>query len=310
MEAAALTGKIIELAKDSTVLVDEPLSNLTSFKIGGPADIIVQPESIDTIVKVATFCRINKTPLSVIGNGTNLLVGDAGVRGVVMRLCGNINQLRREGNKITAGAGALLCDVAQFACDNRLSGFEFTYGIPGTVGGAIYMNAGAYGKEMRDVVTRSIYLDSRGNIGALEAASHEFGYRKSCFQHLKSIILETEFELKPGGTDEIKSLMDFYLERRKALQPHDKPSAGSVFKRPKGGFAGLMIEECGLKGCRVGDAMVSEVHAGFIVNVGNATAEDVLALISLIKRNVKKRFSVSLETEIRRIGERKRKYGN
>jgi UDP-N-acetylmuramate dehydrogenase len=279
------------------------LSGHTSFKIGGPADIIVFPESIDTVVKITSFCRRNRIPCSIVGKGTNLLVRDGGIRGVVLYLAGNINQMRRERNRVTAGTGALISDVARFACKNGLSGLEFSYGIPGSVGGAVSMNAGAYGREMKDVVLRTVFLDNRGNIGVLDAASHEFGYRKSCFQSGRSIILEVEFELEEKNTDEISKLMDGYMARRRNSQPLDMPSAGSVFKRPEGGFAGTMIEQCGLKGCRVGGAQVSEKHAGFIVNTGGATAADVLALISHIRKMVKGKFSVNLETEIKLIGQ-------
>ena len=306
MDKGTLTRKIVELAANSSVFIDEPMSRFTSFGIGGPADIVVRPESIDTIIKIASFCRKNRAPCRVIGNGTNLLVGDGGIRGVVLMLGGNINQMRKDRNNIIAGAGAALSDLAVYARDNGLSGLEFSFGIPGTVGGAVLMNAGAYGREMKDVVMRTVFLDGKGNIGVLDAASHQFGYRRSCFQDGKSVILEAEFVLQPGDKAEIGSRMDEYMAKRRDSQPVDMPSAGSVFRRPEleGTFVGPMVEECGLKGCQIGGARVSEKHAGFIVNAGGATAEDVLALIALIRRHVKKKFSVNLETEIKVMGVR------
>ena len=304
MDKNIFIEKIVELSVDSKAYVNEPMSGFTSFRIGGPADVLVCPESIDTIIKITSFCRKNRVPCRVFGNGTNILVGDGGIRGVTLKLGGNINQMRRDKNKVTAGAGASINDLARFACENSLSGLEFSYGIPGSVGGAVTMNAGAFGREMKDVVLRTVFLDGKGNIGVLDAGSHEFGYRKSCFQREKSIVLEVEFELEPGDPGEIRPIMDSYMNKRRDSQPLDMPSAGSVFKRPENGFAGAMIEECGLKGHQIGGAKVSEKHAGFIVNTGTATAKDVLDLVRHIRQKVKRKYSVSLATEIKVIGER------
>jgi UDP-N-acetylmuramate dehydrogenase len=218
---------------------------------------------------------------------------------------GGFCELRRERDSVFAGAGAALARVCRFARDESLSGMEFACGIPGTVGGAVFMNAGAYGKEMKDVVYRSVIMERDGNIGLIDNSGHGFSYRRSAFQNNGGVILETEFRLAPSAQSKITSEMDGYNARRNAGQPMDMPSAGSVFRRPPGEntYVGPMIEGCGLKGTGVGGAMVSEKHAGFIVNTGEATAADVLGLIKRIKYEVGKRFSIELETEIRIIGE-------
>jgi len=281
-----------------------PLSLETSFQIGGPADILFVPDNIAEAVQVVKLCHRDKIPLTVLGNGTNVLVRDGGVRGIVMKLEG-LCELRRERSHIFAGAGAPLAAICAFARDEGLSGLEFAGGIPGTAGGAVYMNAGAYGGEMKDVVYRTVTLDPEGSVGLIGSTGHNFSYRYSVFQENNFIILETEFVLAPSAKSEISARMDDYNARRESGQPMNRPSAGSVFRRPdkEGYYVGPMIEECGLKGFKIGGAQVSEKHAGFIINSGGASAADVLDLIGLIKMKVKKRFSVSLATEIRIIGE-------
>ncbi|MDR3122065.1 MAG: UDP-N-acetylmuramate dehydrogenase [Clostridiales bacterium] len=283
---------------------DAALARETSFQIGGPADILFFPENIAEAVRVLKLCRRERIPLLLLGNGTNVLVRDGGVRGVVMKLGGGLCELRRERDRIFAGAGASLADAARFALEQGLAGLEFACGIPGSVGGAVCMNAGAYGSEMRDVVFRSVFLDREGNVGLLDSLGHDFGYRKSRFQEGGSVILETEFLLAPGRPDEIAGRIAEYQARREASQPLDAPSAGSVFRRPaaEGLYVGPMIEACGMKGAAVGGAMVSEKHAGFIINRGGATAADVLELIRRVRAKVRERFSVDLETEIRVVG--------
>ncbi|MDR1061186.1 MAG: UDP-N-acetylmuramate dehydrogenase [Clostridiales bacterium] len=283
---------------------DAEMADVTSIRAGGRADALVFPENISEIVKVAVLCKRKRFPLLILGNGTNVLARDGGVRGAVMKLGGRLNEIRREGDKIAAGAGASLADVALFAAGQGLSGLEFARGIPGSVGGAVCMNAGAYGSEMKDVVYRTVYLDANGSVCLIDNIGHCFEYRRSWFQGQKCIILETEFLLARGDPGAIREKMGELGRRRAESQPLDVPSAGSVFRRPAGGHAARMIEDCGLKGCSVGGAKVSEKHAGFIVNTGGATADDVVRLISRIKKNVRRKFGVSLQTEIKIVGER------
>jgi len=287
-----------------SVVMDAPLARETSFGIGGPADILAVPDNIAEAVRIVKLCNREKIPLTILGRGANLLVKDRGVRGIVMKL-GGICGMRRERDSIFAGAGAKLGDVCEYARDEGLTGLEFAYGIPGTVGGAVCMNAGAYGGEMKDVVARSVIMDKKGSIGLLDKSGHKFSYRKSAFQENECIILETEFLLETSEKDEISGKMEANMDKRKATQPLEFPSAGSVFRRPAvdGVYVGPMIEKCGLKGLRVGGAEVSEKHAGFIINRGGATADDVLSLIRRIQDEVAKRFAVDLALEIRVIGE-------
>ena len=283
---------------------DAPLAEETSFRIGGPADILIKPDNVAEAVKVVKLCKRERIPLTVLGNGTNVLVSDRGIRGIVMKL-GGLRELRRERDRVFAGAGARMSDVCGYAASESLSGLEFACGIPGSAGGAVYMNAGAYGFEMMDIVYRSVIMDRDGDIGVLNVEDHEFAYRKSVFHGNGLIILETEFALKDGERDDILKKMDEYMARRGASQPVEMPSAGSVFRRPaaEGVYAGPLIEKCGLKGARIGGAEVSEKHAGFIVNRGGATAADVLSLIKRVQDEVRGRFSIELAVEIKMIGE-------
>ena len=286
------------------LMMDAPLSRETSFGIGGPADILFCPDSIAEAVKVVKLCRREAIPLMVLGNGTNVLVRDGGVRGIVMSL-GELCELRRERGHIFAGAGASLADVCEYAKSEGLSGLEFACGIPGSVGGAVYMNAGAYGHEIKEAVYRSIVLDREGDIGMIDIKGHGFSYRSSVFHENGCIILETEFNLAPADPGDIGGVMDAYNAKRGTSQPLDMPSAGSVFRRPalEGVYVAPMIEACGLKGASVGGARVSEKHAGFIVNGGGATAADVQELIERVRAAVKAKFAIELATEISIIGE-------
>lgn len=283
---------------------DTPLSAETSFRIGGPADILFVPDNIAEAVRVVKLCNREKIPLTILGNGTNVLVLDGGVRGIVMKLS-SLCELKRERGRVFAGAGARLGDVCAYARDEGLSGLEFACGIPGSAGGAVCMNAGAYGGEMKDVVSRSVVLEPDGNICLFDVKGHGFAYRQSAFQHNGCAILETEFALTQGDIGAVTAKMEGYISRRQASQPMDAPSAGSVFRRPAadGAYVGPMIEKCGLKGARCGGAQVSDKHAGFIINVGGATAADVLALIERVRSAVYAHFCVELETEIRLLGE-------
>ena len=285
------------------VYTDEPMKNHTSFKLGGPADILVTPQSKEHLVHILEYCRNNAVPFYIIGNGTNLLVRDKGIRGVVIKLFNNLNDIKVEGNIICAQAGALLSRIAYTACEKGLAGFEFAHGIPGTLGGAVAMNAGAYGGEMKDVIIKSDIISEDGKVITLRDEEHQFSYRDSYIQRSRGVVFRSWIKLKYDNTEEIKARMDDLMKRRKDKQPLEMPSAGSTFKRPEGHFAGKLIEDCGLSGYTLGGAQVSPKHCGFIVNTGSAKAQDIFDLIKYIQKNVKDRFGVDLDTEVRIIGE-------
>ncbi len=298
-EFAGLLG-----SKDIKSKLDEPMSKHTSFKIGGPADVFVSVQTREELKTVIQMTKEHNIPLTVVGNGTNLLVSDKGIRGVVISLDGDFCSLQFiDGNKIIAGAGTMLSHLCQFAHGNSLAGLEFAYGIPGSVGGAMYMNAGAYGGEMKNVAIACEYITMDGEVLSLKGDEMELDYRKSFFTGKDHIIISATFALEKGDKDRIKGTMRELMGKRSDKQPLELPSAGSAFKRPVGYFAGALIEQCGLKGYTVGGAQVSEKHAGFIVNIGNATCEDVLRLVRHIQETVKKETGVDLESEIRAIGE-------
>lgn len=283
------------------IIKNEPMKNHTSFKIGGPADEFCAPKSIGEIEECIKYAEENKKPYFVIGNGSNILVSDKGIRGLVIKISGEFSGYEFFKDTVKAKSGVLLSTLAKAAQKNSLCGMEFASGIPGTLGGAIYMNAGAYGGEMRDIVKSVTYLE-KGEIKKIESG-FQFGYRKSIFAELGAIILEAELQLKSGDFDEIKAKMEDFKARRTEKQPLNLPSAGSVFKRPVGHFAGGLIEEAGLKGYSIGGARVSEKHAGFIVNTGGATAEDVLSLIEYIQKVIREKYSIELETEVKMMGD-------
>lgn len=285
------------------ILIDEMMKNHTSFKIGGPADIMIFPESIDEIAFTIKYCKENKINYYIIGNGSNLLVRHKGIRGVVIKIADNFNEVVMEGTKVKAKSGLLLSRLSKLIMKESLEGFEFASGIPGTLGGAVAMNAGAYGGEMKDVVTGASVLDNEGNVIYLDKEELKLGYRRSVVQEKNYIVLEVDMELNKGDYEKIKSITDDLTKRRTSKQPLHLPSAGSTFKRPVGHYAGKLIEDSGLKGVRVGDAQVSDIHCGFVVNLGNATYEDVYNLIKLIQKVVKDKFGVELETEVKIIGE-------
>lgn len=293
-------NQLTEILPKEFIKQNEPMKNHTSFRIGGNADLFVLPQTIDELNEIIKLCKKTNTPFFVMGNGTNLLVDDKGIRGVVIKTT-NINHININGRRITAGSGVLLCRLAIEALKLSLSGLEFAHGIPGTLGGAVVMNAGAYGGEMKDIIVSTKYLDENNEIKQL--SDHNFGYRKSIFmEHPDWIVLESTLLLKKDCKENIKSKMDEYSLARKTKQPLNVPSAGSVFKRPQGYYAGKLIQDCGLRGYKVGGAQVSEKHCGFIVNNGNATSEDVLQLIEDIKNKVKIKFGVKLQTEIKYVG--------
>lgn len=286
------------------LLTDEMMSRHTTFRIGGPADMFVSVKNAEEIRLLIELAGKTKTPYMVIGNGSNLLVGDKGIRGLVIQIGKDFSAVSVRGNIITAQAGAMMSKVASEALRAELSGFEALSGIPGTLGGGIYMNAGAYGGEIKNVVKSVTYIDSDGNINTISNGECDFSYRHSVFSSGDKYILSAELELHSGKRDDIKAAMDDYNKRRRDKQPLSFPSAGSTFKRPEGYFAGKLIEDSGLKGYSVGGAMVSDIHAGFVVNKGNATAADVIRLIEDVKSEVKRKFAVELEPEIRVVGER------
>lgn len=290
--------------KAKTVWFDEPMSRHTSFKIGGPADAFIQIESVEELKCVLSWCKRQEIPCMVMGNGSNMLVSDRGIEGVVLQIGSHMQNITIEGGKITAQCGVMLSKLASAAAEASLSGLEFAAGIPGTLGGAVYMNAGAYGGEMKDVVVCAEYLADDAKIYTAERESLDFGYRHSRFSDGKAFILSCVMELQPGDKHQIRNLMADYQKRRADKQPLDMPSAGSTFKRPEGYFAGKLIEDAGLKGYSIGGAQVSEKHSGFVVNTGSATAKDVMDLIEYIQKTVYERFQVRLETEVRLVGRR------
>lgn len=285
------------------VLCDELMSNHTTFRIGGPADWLVLPKSVEEITAVLAAAKAESVPVTVLGRGSNVLVADKGIRGLVLRLGKYMSGIRHDGLTIYAGAGASLGDVSRYAAKLSLTGLEFAIGIPGTIGGAVFMNAGAYEGEMRQVVSAVTALCPDGGLTRYCCEELDFGYRHSIFSDNQSLICEVELQLAPGDAVAIRTKMDECTFRRNTRQPVELPSAGSVFKRPPGYYAGTLIEQTGLKGLTIGGAQVSEKHAGFIVNIGGATARDVLALIREVQQRVYKKFSVRLEPEIRQIGE-------
>lgn len=283
-----------EIFSGITYFKDELLSKHTTFRIGGPADYFVCPADTCELKKVVRSCD----DVLIIGNGSNLLFPDEGFRGVVVKYCDTSIQV--SGNRISCGSGALMSKIASVAFDNSLRGFEFASGIPGSIGGGVRMNAGAYGGSLDGVVVETEYLDKKsGEIKTVTGKEHEFDYRHSVFcDHPDRIITKVVIELPYGEKSEIKAVMDDFTNRRTTKQPLKYPSAGSVFKRPEGHFAGALIEQSGLKGYSVGGAMVSELHAGFIINTGNATSSDVKKLIKHIQDTVLEKFGVELECEI------------
>lgn len=277
---------------------NEPMSRHTSFKIGGNADLYIIPHDMDALIETVRIVRETETKRYFLGNATNVLFDDAGFRGAVVSL-GNICAIKVIENRIIAEAGASLNLVCKTARDKELSGLEFAYGIPGSIGGAVFMNAGAYGGEMSQVVAQSTYLSLDDmTVHTIPLSAHEYGYRESVYRHNNWLVLSAVLELQKGEYDKINAAMNDYMSRRVDKQPLEYPSAGSVFKRYPGRYTGQMIEECGLKGYSIGGAQVSEKHAGFIVNKGGATSADVLALIEHIKNEVYKKFDCRIECEV------------
>ncbi len=285
---------VSSLIQKENILLKEPMKRHTTFRIGGEADFYLKPNGIEEMAKLIKYCNSINMEYCIIGNGSNLLVGDEGYRGAIIQVFDNKNHLRIEGKKIIAGAGALLSQIANFAWENELTGMEFAAGIPGTIGGAVVMNAGAYGSEMKEIVTKVEAVTGNGEIIFLTEEELGFGYRMSIFKKRPLIAMEVTLELEKGEKSMIKARMNELKEKRVKSQPLEFPSAGSVFKRPEGYYAGKLIMDAGLRGFRVGGAMVSKKHCGFIINVGDASAKDVKDLIGEIQDRVREKFGVML----------------
>ena len=296
-------GLISQVAGRENVRTDERMANHTSFKIGGPADVFVTPFDSESLIGVLRVCKENGIPVFVMGNGTNLIVRDKGIRGVVVKLRENLSGCKLAGEEILAQPGILISRLSRIAWENGLTGLEFAEGIPGTLGGAVTMNAGAYDGEMSMIVESTEYLNTDLEVRTLTNQQHRFGKRSSIIQSSGGVVLKSHIRLKTGDRDQIKAKMEEFSALRREKQPLDLPSAGSVFKRPEGFFAGKLVQDCGLRGFHIGGAEVSCLHCGFIVNNGTATAEDVTSLIKHIQNTVFEKFGVELQTEVKVIGE-------
>lgn len=302
-----MNQKVIEkfwnlLGKDR-VLVDEPMKRHTTFRIGGPADFFLLPSTVDEVREILEICREEELPYFILGNGSNLLVSDKGYRGVIIQLYRNFSNISVEGNEICASSGALLSQIAAAARNASLTGFEFAGGIPGTLGGAVFMNAGAYGGELKDVLKEAVVMTEQGEILTLPVEKLDMGYRTSRIKKAGYLVLEARLVLEQGDMDKIRDITKDLTEKRVSKQPLEYPSAGSTFKRPEGYFAGKLIQDAGLRGYQVGGAQVSEKHCGFVINKENATATDVVNLIHDVQRIVYEKFQVQLDTEVKFLGE-------
>lgn len=286
----------------SGIFMQEPMKKHTTFRVGGPADVLVQPDET-ALAAILALCRQYHVSYSFIGNGSNLLVGDKGIRGVVIEMTDPMGNIEVDGTKITAQAGAMLSKIANTAASNGLGGMEFAAGIPGSVGGAVVMNAGAYGGEMKDIIEKVYVLDENGAQLELDRDALDLGYRHSCIPEKKYIVTKVVLELVPRNEAEIRSEMKELNEKRAEKQPLQYPSAGSTFKRPEGYFAGKLIMDAGLRGYQVGGAQVSEKHCGFVINKGDATAADICQLMRDVSDKVQAQFGVVLEPEVKMIGE-------
>lgn len=291
-----------QIYSNDEIQIDEEMKNHIYFKVGGKVDILLNPSSVEQLAKTLKLCKEKNIPYHIIGNGSNILVKDGGIRGIVIKLCG-LNEIKTNNNEVKAYCGALLKDVSIEALNNALKGFEFACGIPGSVGGAVFMNAGAYNGEIKDVIKEAEVMDTNGDIFILSKDELELGYRTSRVMEDNLIVVSATFILEDGVKIEIKEKIEDLTCKREERQPLEYPSAGSTFKRPEGHFAGKLIQDSGLKGYSVGGATVSKKHSGFVINQGGATAKDVLDLIKHIQNTVKGSFGVELSTEVRIIGE-------
>lgn len=288
--------------KPEQIQLDAPMSEHIYFKVGGSADILLTPETVEQVKRSIELCKENNIPYYVIGNGSNIIVKDGGIRGVVIKLC-SLNDITVNNNIVTAGCGALLKDVSKAASESSLTGFEFACGIPGSVGGAVFMNAGAYDGEISFIIDSAQVINDKEEIITLNKEELDLGYRHSVVMEKGYVVINASFKLSQGNSEKINNRVNELTARREERQPLEYPSAGSTFKRPEGYFAGKLIQDAGLKGYTVGGACVSEKHAGFVINKNNGTAKDVLAVISHVQEEVKKQFGVELHPEVRIWGE-------
>ena len=298
----SIYNELVRIAGKDNVRIDEPMKKHTTFRIGGAADFFVTPDKFSDIGEIIKACTKLSVPYYVVGNGSNLLVSDEGYRGVIIQIYDKLNYAEWKEDGVIASAGCLLSALGNEAARRGLSGFEFATGIPGTLGGAVAMNAGAYGGEIMDCLVSATVMDNEGNVFTLTNEKMEFGYRMSAVIKHGYIVLEAELSLVPGDPDMIKAKVAELSEARRSKQPLEYPSAGSTFKRPEGYFAGKLIQDAGFKGYRVGGAMVSEKHSGFVINSQNATAKDVYKLINDVQQGVFDKFGVKLEMEVKCLG--------
>lgn len=294
--------RLIDIVSEDNVVCNKPLKNHTYTKLGGDADYFVTPVTYEQVREVVQFSNVENIPFMLLGNGSNLIIKDSGIRGIVMYL-GKLNRIAVDGTKVIAESGALIAEVSRKALGSHLTGLEFACGIPGSVGGALFMNAGAYGGEIKDVLLRATVVDRDGNIKVIEAKDLDLSYRTSNIPQNGYIVLDAEFGLEEGEYESIKAVMDDLAYKRESKQPLEYPTCGSVFKRPPGYFAGKLIQDSGLQGKQIGGAQVSLKHAGFIINKEEATANEYIALIEHVQKVVKEKFGVELEREVRIIGD-------
>lgn len=300
--SGTIEQSIREVLAEGKLKVSEPMKNHTTFRVGGPAQYYAAPDR-EELARLLACVKEHGIPLTVIGNGSNLLVGDKGIRGLVIEIGGAMDRVCIQGTQMTVGAGTILAKAAGMAADQGLSGLEFAAGIPGSLGGAVVMNAGAYGGEMKDVLVSATVLTSEGQVKTLTVEELDLGYRHSCIREKNYIVVEAVVQLREKPVDEIRALMAELREKRVSKQPLEYPSAGSTFKRPEGYFAGKLIEDAGLRGYQVGGAQVSEKHCGFVINRGNATAAEIRQLICDVQHKVYEQFQVRLEPEVRLLGD-------
>lgn len=294
--------QLVNIVSIDNVVKNKPLKNHTYTRLGGNADYFVTPITYEQVQKVVKLAKKENIPFMLLGNGSNLIIKDGGIRGIVMYL-GKLNKIKVEKTKIIAQSGALIADVSKQGLASHLTGLEFACGIPGSVGGALFMNAGAYGGEIKDVLHQAKIIDKEGNLRTIQAEELDLAYRTSNIPKNGYIVLEAEFALEKGNYEEIKAVMDDLTFKRESKQPLEYPTCGSVFKRPPGYFAGKLIQDSGLQGKQIGGAQVSLKHAGFIINKDGATANEYIALIQYVQKVVKEKFGVELEREVRIIGE-------
>ena len=296
-------NQLINCIDKERVLLDEPMKQHTTFRVGGNADYFVIPQSAEEVKNIVALCKEADMPYYILGNGSNLLVGDKGYRGVIIQIYKEMNHIRIEDDKVFAQAGALLSRVGTATLEAELTGFEFAPGIPGTVGGAVVMNAGAYGGEMKDIIASATVLTQDGDIITINKEDLELGYRTSVIAKKGYVVLEAEYQLQKGDKEAIRARMDELKVQRVTKQPLEYPSAGSTFKRPEGYFAGKLIQDAGLRGFQVGGAEVSEKHCGFVINKDQATAADIQELMRQVSDKVMQEFGVKLEPEVKTLGE-------